>query len=615
MELIVTFAPHADESPLGYYRRLACENALWNWKELAKMAGVSPSRTGLLSEPEYIAEALHLSPEWTLEMSSREAQARAWRSLHRFGHDAVCPQCLDESPHLRRHWEHGYAVACSRHGTLLIDRCPSCGDFLSHDRERIEHCHCGNDLRSTTRDAASPTQLWLASQLSGECTPPGANIPDLTGVSVNDLSTLIRTLCKNADTAVSGPRRNAASPRAVQEAIELLSPLEQLLADWPHGFERHVGERLASADPLARTLNTALGSWYQQLKSVAHAGPLQVFLRPVIEVANREFNGVIDHVTATDLGTDTHLTLVKAAKTLGLGRDALGQHLKAGRASYRTRRFGTRGVCYEMPEEEVARLLAERQRWTSTDAAAAHLGIGEAVLKQLGEVGIVATDVNWRSDLLKGGPVLHESVEALEQAVRAHLKKSRTSESTISLRELNSRKVGDKRAIQGALRAIRNGELCAVAGGERIGSFRFKVSEVKRYFGRPVLEAGLSVNQLAKLTGWKWESIRHWIDQGLLGSHEISLRGQPCQVVMPEQLLTFSQTYVPLVTLAHALDSKSSALLERLGGIELLGGKPLPSGAVRGALVRLSDLAKAALLPGLREGRSTNKSNTTGATE
>ena len=98
------------------------------------------------------------------------------------------------------------------------------------------------------------------------------------------------------------------------------------------------------------------------------------------------------------------------------------------------------------------------------------------------------------------------------------------------------------------------------------------------------------------------ESIAHWIDEGLLESHEIVLRGQPCRVVMPEQLLAFSQAYVPLATLAHTLDSKSSAVLERLGSIPLLGGKLLPNGAVRGALVRLADLAQAALRPALRGG-------------
>ncbi|MDP3108685.1 TniQ family protein [Hydrogenophaga sp.] len=599
MQLAITLTPDDNESPLGYYRRLACENALWNWKELARMAGVSPTRTGLLSQPDYMAETLQLQPSWTHALAQREATARSWRALHRFGHDAVCPTCLTESAYLRQHWEHGYSVACHRHAKHLIDRCPACGDFLSHDRERIELCQCGHDLRSVTAENASSAQLWLASLLAGEYAGNAEVAPNLEGVSVNELAQLVRLLCQQADVSVAGPRRNAASPRAVQEAIEFLRPLDDLLQDWPHRFESHVSERIAAANPDARTLNSALGRWYQQLKKLGATGPLQVFLKSVIQVAAREFDGVIDHVAAAELGEDSHVPVATVAKSLGLGRDALVQHLKSGGAVYRTRRLGTSGFCYEVPTEEVERLLAERRRWTTREDASRTLGVGPSVLENLCEVSLLTADASWRTQLLKGGPVLEESVIAFETAVRAHLKKTKTSESCVALRELTSRRVGEKKALQSVLRAIGSGELSAVAGGDKVGSFRFRVSDVKRYFGRPVLESGLSVNQLAKVTGWKWESIRHWIDTGFMDSHEIVLRGQPCRVVMPEQLLAFSQTYVPLSTLAHSLDSKSSALLERLGGIGLVGGKLLPGGATRGALVRMSDLAAAALRPGL----------------
>lgn len=600
MELSITFAPTVDESPLGYYRRLAADNALWSWKELARMAGVSPSRTGVLSQPDYLADSLGLQPEWTHALAQREATQRAWRGLHRHGHDAVCPICLAESIHLKAAWEHAYAVACHQHGVMLLDQCPSCGDFLSHDRERIELCRCGHDLRLSNVQRASSGQVWLAKLLDEGHTSVG-HAPELSNVSNSDASQLARLLCQRIDPTDSGPRRNSASPRTVREAIEFLQPLESLLGNWPQTFEAHVAQRLGAARPDARTLNAALGRWYQQLKALASGGPCEVFLVHVIQVAAREFDGVIDHVTAAQLDEDTHMPVAAVAKTLGMGRDALVQHLKEGRADFRTRRLGTRGLCYEVPLDEVQRLQQERQKWTSIDEAGERMGVSRSVLQSLGEAGQVQLDVAWRTQLLKGGPVLGASLDTFEARLREHLRRKKTSESTIALRELTSRRVGDKRALLAVMRAMGSGELQAVAVGERVGSFRFLVSDIKRYFGRPVLEAGLSVNQLAKLTGWKWESIRHWIDQGLLGSHEIMLRGQPCKVVMPEQLLAFSHSYVPLATLAQALDSRSSALLERLGGIPLLGGKTLPNGAMRGALVCLSDLARAALLPSVRE--------------
>ncbi|MGF6902592.1 hypothetical protein P3T22_003870 [Paraburkholderia sp. GAS348] len=49
----------------------------------------------------------------------------------------------------------------------------------------------------------------------------------------------------------------------------------------------------------------------------------------------------------------------------------------------------------------------------------------------------------------------------------------------------------------------------------------------------------MSIQQLSQVSGWKGESVSHWIDRGLLDSQLISLRGQPCRVMMPHQLLTF----------------------------------------------------------------------------
>lgn len=600
MELTVTFPPLSDEAPLGYYRRLACNNALWNWKELAQMAGVSPTRTGLLAQPDYLASALQLDSAWTQSLAEREATARTWRSHHRFGHDAVCPQCLMSSVHLRSVWEHCYAVACHHHGRQLVDQCPACGDYLSHSRERIELCQCGHDLRFVQTPSATPAQLWLASLLSTAGAHSGGIEPRIAGAQMSDVTQLVRVLCQQFDATAPGPRQRAAAPSSIQGAVSFLRPLDALLSDWPYSFETHVAERIAAGSPQARTLNALLGRWYQQLKTVTTSGPLQVFLKVVIEVAARDFNGIVDHLVAAEVGLDSYLPVAEAAKQLGIGRDSLVQHLKEGKANYRTRRLGARGLCFEMPKDEVGRLKSERERWISIDAASERLGVGPAVLARMGETGHVVVDAKWRQDLVKGGAVLLESLDAFESQARKHIKKMKTSESTIAIKELTSRRIGDKKAIDSVLRAIFNGELCAVAAGEKLGSFRYKVSEVKRYFGRPVLDAGLSVNQLAKLTGWKWESVRNWIDEGLLESHEIVLRGQPCRVVMPEQLLVFTQAYVPLASLAHAVDSKSSALLERLGNIPLLGGKQLPNGAVRGALVRLSDLAHAALLPALR---------------
>lgn len=73
-------------------------------------------------------------------------------------------------------------------------------------------------------------------------------------------------------------------------------------------------------------------------------------------------------------------------------------------------------------------------------------------------------------------------------------------------------------------------------------------------------------------------------------------------MVLPPQLLAFRQTYVPLADLARGMGTKSSALSRLLSGIELVGARQLPGGAMRGGLIRMADLGRLAIL-GARAGQ------------
>ncbi|MCA8082059.1 hypothetical protein LGM61_40990, partial [Burkholderia cepacia] len=146
------------------------------------------------------------------------------------------------------------------------------------------------------------------------------------------------------------------------------------------------------------------------------------------------------------------------------------------------------------------------------------------------------------------------------------------------------------------MKAIVAGEVVAVARGRQLGQMSFLCSDVSRYFGTPLLESGMSIQQLAKSTGWKWESISNWISVGVLQSHEIMLRGQPCRVVSPQQLLAFRQTYVPLADLAKAMGTKSSSLVTTLTGVDIVGARLLPNGSRRGGLVRMADIGRLAVV-------------------
>jgi hypothetical protein len=80
-----------------------------------------------------------------------------------------CPRCLatDPVPYLRKSWRVAFNTVCAKHGILLADRCPACGEAVAiHrismvrldmlDETSLAHCYsCEFDLRETP--ALSPS--------------------------------------------------------------------------------------------------------------------------------------------------------------------------------------------------------------------------------------------------------------------------------------------------------------------------------------------------------------------------------------------------------------------------------------------------------------------------
>ncbi|MBB5417067.1 TniQ family protein [Paraburkholderia atlantica] len=599
MSLVITFAPYDDESGFGYYRRLAAANALWGWRELAGLANVTRSRSALLGHPDHIAAELGLEENWSRFASRQEQQCRSWRALRRSQSDAVCPACLAEEVYLRHYWEHTYVTACPAHRRLLTDRCPACGDHLSPHRERIEQCACGHDLRTTVAMGSTPSQHWLSTLIASNGHLTGSVSPKLHLGKIDALCALVRVLCLYADPLTPPPRRSAASPKSVSQAVELLAPLESLLAEWPAGFEKHVTERIAAGNAQARTLNTLLGPWYVSMKKICQGTALEPFLKIVIEVAARNFDGVLGMDTTKDIAADVteYVRLPDAAKAIGVSRDRLLKAANAGECAYRTRRLGTRGLVYEISTAEIERIQQRRSEWVSDERACEAAKVSQSVLNHMVAAGVVAAAPNWRHDIFKGGPIQLQSLTNLFETVNRMASEHGPEDGErLTWAALSSRRMGDKSAIQSVMKAIVAGELVAVARGRHLGDMAFLRADVSRFFGTPLLESGMSIQQLAKSTGWKWESVSHWISAGLLQSHEIMLRGQPCRVVSPQQLLVFRQTYVPLADLAKAMGTKSSSLATTLIGVDIVGALLLPNGYKRGGLVRIADIGRLAVV-------------------
>jgi hypothetical protein len=499
--------------------------------------------------------------------------------------------------YLRAHWEHAYAIACIRHRVRLVDRCTVCASPLDIQRAHIALCNCSQELAHLPCEPATDAALWLSGLLAGAKEAGAAAIaPDVIGADPQAVAQLVRTLCQQADVAGAPPRRNAASPKSVGEAVEFLAPLQSLLAQWPQAYEAHVRSRMAAGPQEARTLKALLGVWYRQLREVAaDDGPLHAFLVPVQRIAATEFDGVVGIEDVDSWDDLRYVRLGDAAHHGQMTVPTLRRAIAAGQVQYRTRRLGTKGKVYEVLRTDLDRIVAMRQGWMTGAAACKALDVPAKVLVNMTDAGLVEADHDWVKDVLKGGPIRISAVEQVQATLMANVAASAAAGERIAFQGLTSRRLGDNTAIQALMRAILSGEVQAQEPAATAGTLQYLLSDVRRFFGTPLLEAGLSINQLSKLTGWKHDSIDHWIESGLLESFPITLRGQPCRVVMPAQLLAFNRTYMPMSDLARLVGKRSPFMKRRLAEIGVIGGRPTRNGTERGMLVRLADVAALAM--------------------
>lgn len=597
MTLIQTFAPHSDESGRGYYRRLSSANAMSSWKELTRHVGTRCTFDALLAHPEPVAQALGIEPAWCRQASAQDDRVRGWTGLRRHGRDAVCGHCLRESLHLRATWEHAFLVACPCHGVLMRDTCPACSSPLRTGREHIEFCDCGFDLRASECEPASAAQSWVSSLLTkGTATLDDCG-PTLRDVPAAVAAKLVNILCKQPDPNIDARRWNASAPSTMLELVAFLNPLEQLLSKWPLNFKAHVSERLRVGPINGRTLNSRLGTWYQQLRKLSEHEASHPFLAVVGQVAEVEFDGVLGLDAAAKIINKqaTHVLLLEAATRIGISHSAMTSFRGKGAFKCKSIRSGTNGVVYQVAVSEVNAIIEARRGWTTDAQACAMLGVPASVLDRLCEAGAVVREVRWKEDLRKGGPIELASIHRLTERLRSSVAPDDGPGRRIQLRELSARYVGDKKALVSALQAIANGTVCAVKAGPVLGDYEYLWDSIAKHYARPVLDQGVSVQGLSEATGYKHETISHWIGHGLLKSFDVLISGQPCRVVTPTQYNEFRRQFIPVSDLAKELGTKSSALVPLLNGIEVLGFQVLADGARRGGVVRIKDLARAAI--------------------
>jgi len=248
----------------------------------------------------------------TNHMEVNRAAARDWFFI---AGSRYCPACLEETGVWQLAWHLPTSVACTRHGVLLADRCPSCGAFprsagLDH------HGHTAGWERETRNPTTCPAPLRSPVARSGRGSAP-CGAPLTSGVapaasaSLARVQKLVDGCLQGQETVLAGVRLD---PRHTLLALRELVCLAIRLAGGEHAA---TGRRLWRT-PQQRT--DIVATSLELLESVWSAPSEQAAGQELCHIADRHAAVLDQHHFRDALGGEQALEPVYAAALAHSGR-------------------------------------------------------------------------------------------------------------------------------------------------------------------------------------------------------------------------------------------------------------------------------------------------------
>lgn len=598
--LIELFPPAPTEGPIEYLRRLSVRNGYSDWRSLVRATGVNPTLNAIWKNKPTLIDGLGLDPAWLDVVMPPSAEGLGLRDtfFRRTATDPVCPQCLAEAEHLHHAWSHSLVSACPDHGTALIDLCPSCGQALSDSRFDLASCDCGYSLREATASSASPFELWVSARLAGDMRPFEGRAEIGAQEDYLGLGKLLFSLAIRLDPRAKVKPGKTGRPRDLEQTRALLESIRPLFDSWPQGFNTHVRDRLLAGNQAMFSPSGRLGAWYMNLhgacrKAKAFAPLWTAFSDAMID----HFDGNLRGQQVLTPSADRERRFVpvaEAARLIGVSAPKLGAALQAGAVAGHVSKQGTAYTLALMDRGEVERIRTHRTHWISAKDAALVAGVPLSVISHLVDAGLLVNDDGWAQDLLKSGPIEVASIRRLLDQLVSFVAHREVNES-LRFGQLTGRRTTDGKGICRLYQSIASGEIRAISYTPVgcLDGLAFATDDIRRYLGSVSLAEGMTLTQLEKATGWKYQAISHWAQSGLLKTIDVVLHGRSARLVTHDGLATFRREWVPVSDLAIAMGTKASALTSKFmqRGMTIHGQLTLPSGATRGGLVRIADLA------------------------
>ncbi len=590
--------PQPRESLPGFLRRLAGAQSYSDVSEFLSGFGLTYGRP-MIEALGAVELSLGVPPGSIAAMTPRAGAERPvleWR-FQRNACAPVCPSCITEKRPHHEAWGHVFVTACPAHEVALVGTCPLCHEPFQPDKGSYGSCACGCPLDRVPARPAAPWEIAISALIAGEIHPSRALLPPAMAFRTPaDIGSFLLFLAGSEARSRTGKPGKTNLPRTPEAARAFLAPISGMLCDWPAGFSKTVGERLAAGQ--GATLPERLGKWYDGLMRF-RSEAYRDFRAVLSDVAADTFDGSYGGAA---LPADTErawMAAAEAGRLLGVRAERVVDAVSTGHLDGRLHRSGFGHRHTVVSREAIEALQAAREAVLDKTATRDFLGISKAQYRLLEEAGVLApTLIPARHPLLDG---IHDR-EALAQMVnRIAEKVEDLAGEMVAFSEISLRFTTDKAALLHLLRAIMAGEIapCRKSIHGKLGDFAFPRAHLKSHLQDRRHDRGWSVEEVAQITGWKAQCIAHWCDIGLLGCETREhFRGR-ARIIRPEHLAAFQMTFVPLASLAKELGTTSRGLMSALRDANIdVFGACTEGNAKRGHLVRIADLVRVGLVAG-----------------
>ncbi|WP_417251269.1 TniQ family protein [Castellaniella sp.] len=587
---------YPDESLACYLLRLATSESVPGIAGLIGHLKIGTNNTALNKNVELLA-TFTMQPVSALR-DAMVCATPAHRSLRekfaRLVSNPFCPHCLRENGYFKRGWRHGLVTACAKHRCELVDTCPSCNQAIDHARSNAFFCNCGQELAAIKPRMAQPSAIWVSAHISGDShEEPGW--PTLGNKADADWSTFDQLIfmfgnhrCQDAERG-NQPRK-VGKFRSVEQSAAFLKDACACLADFPRAFHEDVKHRLETGDKTKAGLASRLGPWFRAFRAMTE-GAYPELRAAFAQCVAENFDG---HDSKNpwiyELAPAHHLSITEAAKTLGVKAERLRAMLSnmPGASDLKANTFNT------VTQEQCAAFRQYLGMALNQLEVLKRTGLNESVLKQFTRVGLLPRRSRPDWDLNAHRPYDMADVQAVESFLLGLIDSDKTATQTIALNDINRRIGTNKAAIDEVFEHIAQGTLRPINEGavSHLGQLRFDREALAHIIGNSQAVTLMTAEHLARITGWKSESIRHWVKAGLLAGEPTETRGRLVYWIGMRAVHDFMRRYKVVSELARQLETSPKALSEKLHklGVPIIGTQAVSPGVTRGGLVELRQI-------------------------